>query len=147
MCGLLLSAFICWQIRMIHAFTKTCLTIPSSIWRGILDITLSDIFVSDLRQVGGLLRVLRFPPPKKLTATIWLTELLLKVALNTITLTLSSSLFTFWLFNYHQYMFCFVIWFDFSLLTVLYLYFNLCSVWTLAFCFYLLANSYDTRFY
>jgi len=27
-------------------------------------------FVSDLRQVGGLLRVLRFPPPIKLTATI-----------------------------------------------------------------------------
>jgi hypothetical protein len=27
-------------------------------------------FVSDLRQVGGFLRVLRFPPPKKLTATI-----------------------------------------------------------------------------
>ena len=25
-------------------------------------------FVSDLRQVGGLLRVLRFPPPIKLTA-------------------------------------------------------------------------------
>jgi hypothetical protein len=27
-------------------------------------------FVSDLRQVGGLLRVLLFPPPMKLTATI-----------------------------------------------------------------------------
>jgi hypothetical protein len=27
-------------------------------------------FVSDLRQVGGFLRVLRFPPPLKLTATI-----------------------------------------------------------------------------
>jgi hypothetical protein len=27
-------------------------------------------FVSDLRQVGGFLRVLRFPPPMKLTATI-----------------------------------------------------------------------------
>ena len=27
-------------------------------------------FVSDLRQVGGFLRVLRFPPPVKLTATI-----------------------------------------------------------------------------
>ena len=27
-------------------------------------------FGSDLRQVGGLLRVLRFPPPIKLTATI-----------------------------------------------------------------------------
>jgi hypothetical protein len=27
-------------------------------------------FVSDLRQVGGFLRVLRFPPPIKMTATI-----------------------------------------------------------------------------
>ena len=27
-------------------------------------------FVSDLRQVDGFLRVLRFPPPIKLTATI-----------------------------------------------------------------------------
>jgi hypothetical protein len=27
-------------------------------------------FVSDLRQVGGFLRVFRFPPPIKLTATI-----------------------------------------------------------------------------
>ena len=27
-------------------------------------------FVSDLRHVGGFLRVLRFPPPIKLTATI-----------------------------------------------------------------------------
>jgi hypothetical protein len=35
-------------------------------------------FVRDLRQVGGLLRVLRFPSPIKLTATM------LKVALSTI---------------------------------------------------------------
>ena len=28
-------------------------------------------FVSDLRQVGGFLRVFRFPPPIKLTATIY----------------------------------------------------------------------------
>ena len=27
-------------------------------------------FVSDLQQVGGFLRVLRFPPPIKLTATM-----------------------------------------------------------------------------
>jgi hypothetical protein len=27
-------------------------------------------FVSDLRHVGGFLRVLRFPPPIQLTATI-----------------------------------------------------------------------------
>ena len=29
-------------------------------------------FVSDLRQVGGFLQVLQFPPPIKLTATIQL---------------------------------------------------------------------------
>jgi hypothetical protein len=29
-------------------------------------------FVSDLRQVGGFLQVLRFPPPTKLTVTIYL---------------------------------------------------------------------------
>jgi hypothetical protein len=39
-------------------------------------------FVSDLWQIGGFLRVLRFPPPITLTAPI--TEILLKVALNTI---------------------------------------------------------------
>ena len=42
-------------------------------------------FVSDLRQVCDFLRVLRFPPPIKLTAMIHdTTEILLKVALNTI---------------------------------------------------------------
>jgi len=40
-------------------------------------------FVSDLRQVGRFLRMLRFPPPIKLTATI--TKILLKLALNTVT--------------------------------------------------------------
>ena len=39
-------------------------------------------FVSDLRQVGGFLRVLQFPPPIYLTATIFITEILLKVALS-----------------------------------------------------------------
>jgi hypothetical protein len=29
-------------------------------------------FVSDLRQVGGFLRILRFPPPIKLTAMIYM---------------------------------------------------------------------------
>ena len=38
-------------------------------------------FVSDLRQVGGFIQVLRFPPPIKLND---ITEILLKVALNTI---------------------------------------------------------------
>ena len=39
--------------------------------------------VSDLRQVGGFLRVLWFPPPMK-TDRHDITEILLKVALNTI---------------------------------------------------------------
>jgi hypothetical protein len=43
-------------------------------------------FVSDLRQVGGFLQVLRYLPPIKLTANI--TEILLKVALNIISLTI-----------------------------------------------------------
>ena len=42
-------------------------------------------FVSGLQQVGGFLGVLWFPPPLKLTATIYnVTEILLKVELNTI---------------------------------------------------------------
>ena len=45
-------------------------------------------FVSDLRQVCRFLQVLQFPLQIKLTAT-YLTEMLLKVALNTITLTLT----------------------------------------------------------
>jgi hypothetical protein len=36
-------------------------------WRGVLDTTLCDKFVSELRQVGGFPRVPRFPPPIKLT--------------------------------------------------------------------------------
>ena len=40
-------------------------------------------FVSDLRQVSGFLRVLRFPPPLKLTPQ-YITETLLKVTLSTI---------------------------------------------------------------
>jgi hypothetical protein len=40
-------------------------------------------FVSDLRQVGGFLRVLLFPPPIKIDRHD-ITEILLKVALNTI---------------------------------------------------------------
>jgi hypothetical protein len=50
-------------------------------------------FVSDLSQVGGFLRVLLFPPPLKLTATIIdITQILLKVALNTITLILTLKI-------------------------------------------------------
>jgi hypothetical protein len=45
------------------------------------------MFVSDLRQVSGFLWVLQFLPPIKLTIKKYnVTEILLKVALNTITL-------------------------------------------------------------
>jgi hypothetical protein len=43
-------------------------------------------FASDLRQVGGFHWVLRFPP--SITLCYKITEILLKVALNTIILTL-----------------------------------------------------------
>jgi hypothetical protein len=43
-------------------------------------------FVSDLRQVDDFLRVLLFPPPIKLTRN-HITEILLKMVLNTIALT------------------------------------------------------------
>ena len=48
-------------------------------------------FVSDLRQVGAFLRVLRFPPPIKLTAMI-ITEILLKVALINLNKTINRSI-------------------------------------------------------
>ena len=44
-------------------------------------------FVSDLKQVSGFLRVLRFPPPIK-TDSHDITEILLKVELNTINQTM-----------------------------------------------------------
>ena len=52
-----------------------CLS-PLTLWvrlplrRGVLNTTSCDKFVSDLRQIGGFLRVLWFPPPIELTATI-----------------------------------------------------------------------------
>jgi hypothetical protein len=47
-------------------------------------------FVSDLQLVGGLRRLLRFPPP--ITDHNDITEILLKVTLNAITLTLNHHL-------------------------------------------------------
>jgi hypothetical protein len=57
-------------------------------WWGVLDTLLSDKEFSDLWQFGGFILlhfVLQFPPPIKLIATI-----LLKVALKTIILTLTT---------------------------------------------------------
>ena len=47
--------------------------------------------VSHLLHVDGFLRVVRFPPPIKLSATIYYTEILLKVASNTINLSLKNN--------------------------------------------------------
>ena len=47
------------------------------------------MFACDLRQVGCFLRVFRFPPSNK-TVNHEITEIFLKVALNTITLTTST---------------------------------------------------------
>ena len=49
-------------------------------------------FVSDLRQVSAFLQVLRFPPPIKLHDHHDITEILLKVTLNTITQYVSCTL-------------------------------------------------------
>ena len=63
--------------RMVVGFTTTyaisayhywCCEFESRLGRGVQHYMIK--FVSDLRQVGGFLRVLRFPPPIKLTATI-----------------------------------------------------------------------------
>jgi len=63
--------------RMIVGFTTTyaistyhhwCCEFESRSGRGVQHHVIK--FVSDLRQVVGFLRILRFPPPIKLTATI-----------------------------------------------------------------------------
>ena len=58
--------------------------------RGVLDTTLCSKFVCDMQQVGGFLQILQFPPPNTNKNDLHdITEILLKVALNTITLTLN----------------------------------------------------------
>jgi len=52
----------------ISAYHHCCCEFNSRTGRGVQHYVIK--FVSDLRQVGGFLRVLRFPPPIKLTATI-----------------------------------------------------------------------------
>ena len=71
-CGILQNRVVivwCWAIGAYHHWS--CEFEPCS-WWGVLNTTIYVIkFVSDLRQVGGFLRVLWFPPPIKLTATIY----------------------------------------------------------------------------
>ena len=46
-----------------YLYNQSC-EFKSRSWRGVPDTTLCDhVFVSNLRQVGDLLRVLRVPPP------------------------------------------------------------------------------------
>ena len=52
----------------INAYHNSCCELESRSGRGVQRYVIK--FVSDLRQVGGFLRVLRFPLPIKLTATI-----------------------------------------------------------------------------
>ena len=70
--------------RMVVGFTTTYAIseFESISGRGVQHYVIK--FVSDLRQVGGFLRVLRFPPPIKLHDRHDITEILLKVALSTI---------------------------------------------------------------
>ena len=63
-----------WYIFFSILFWQFWFFFSGGVWtpfrRGVLDTTLFDKVVSDLRQVGGFIPVLRFPPPIKLTATI-----------------------------------------------------------------------------
>ena len=75
-------------------------------------------FVSDLRGVGGFFRVLWFPPPKK-NDRREITEILLKVALNSTTITLTRFIIKFMLLvQKDQLLFHFCIPLDFKLLKV-----------------------------
>ena len=66
----------CGHDRMVVGFTTTyaiganhwCCVLDSRSGRGMQNYVIK--FVSNLRQVGGFLMVLRFPPQIKLTATI-----------------------------------------------------------------------------
>ena len=59
-------AMIVWQLDLqLHMQS-----VPISTWSGWRVQRYVIKFISDLRQVGGFLRVLRFPPPIKLIATI-----------------------------------------------------------------------------
>jgi hypothetical protein len=71
--------YFCGRDHIIVGFTTTCainayhhskceFRIP--LRRCVLDTALCDKVVNDLRQVGGILRVLQFPPPIKLTTMI-----------------------------------------------------------------------------
>ena len=69
--------------RMVVGFTTTCsCEFEPCVWRGVLDTTYVIKFVRDMRQASGFLR---FPPPINKPDHHDITEILLKVAFNTIT--------------------------------------------------------------
>jgi len=74
------------EFTIIVYHCNSCEFEPCS-WWCVLDTTLLIKFVSDLWQVDGFLRVLRFPPPIKLTATIFL---------NTINQSLTNTVLFIW---------------------------------------------------
>ena len=57
-------------LTTISAYHHSRFEFESRSWRGVLDKHYVIKFVSDLRYVGGILRILRFPQTIKLTATI-----------------------------------------------------------------------------
>jgi hypothetical protein len=59
---------IIWLPMQIRAYHHWCCGFESQAGQGVQHYVIK--FVSDLRQVGGFLRVLQFPPPINLTATI-----------------------------------------------------------------------------
>ena len=77
------------MVVAISAYHHQSCEFESRSWQGVFNTTFCDEVVSDWQQVDGVLRILRFLPPIKLTAMIYIvTKILLKVVLNTITLIL-----------------------------------------------------------
>jgi hypothetical protein len=90
----LIVVVICHNGSWIYNYLCNQCLYPLTLWvwillrQGVLDTTLCDkVFKYNLQQVSSFLWVLRLPPPIKLTATTYVTEILLKVVLITITLT------------------------------------------------------------
>jgi hypothetical protein len=81
----ILLLFLCfseWNLNLMVVFMFCFYFIPIGTKRGWQHYVIT--FVSDLRKVGGFLRVLRFPQPIKQTATIEMKYIVwLKVLLNT----------------------------------------------------------------
>ena len=82
-----LGAVIVWSLDLpllVQSVPNTTKVVSSNLDQGEVYLIQHYVikFVSDLRQVGDFLRVLRFPPPMKHRHNI--AEILLKVVLNTI---------------------------------------------------------------